>query len=263
MRNISTDLSRPERKFAYIVAPMDGMEERMPVGTVISLFSGAMGLDLGFENEGFETKVAVENDRAAVKTIQVNRPSIPIMMCGQRAAGLEHLSTEDILIASGLEIGEATVVLGAPPCEPYSTAGKRNGKADHRADAIMQFIRFVKKAQPRFFVFEEVDSLISAAKRHVSFYDRVAMPEEELAEDEKLGSFFDEVMSAFYDTDYTLSFDPNEPTASVSNAADFGVPQKRKRFILIGAREGPPVRLPVPSDDKWVSLREAIEGLNI
>ncbi len=230
-------------------------------GTVISLFTGAMGFDLGFALEGFDIKVAVEKDRAAISTINTNRPNMPIPMCDSRPLPIELLTTDSIMQAAGLGVGEATIVIGAPPCEPYSTAGRRNGKSDHRADAVLEFIRVVNEARPRFFAFEEVDSFISAAKQHLPFYDRVAKREEELSEDERLGSFFREVMAAFQDTGYSLSCDLENPRASVLNAADFGAAQKRNRFILIGAREGPPVILPRPTFRRWKTLRQAFAGL--
>lgn len=225
------------------------MENRV-IGTAISLFTGAMGLDLGFELEGFRTRVAVERDRAALSTIKANRPNISAVMrangrCGVRPASIEEVTTEEILRVGELAVEEATVVIGAPPCEPYSTAGRRNGKADPRAGGIWEFIRVVKEARPRYFVFEEVDSLLSSAIRHIPFYERIRKGEGRLAPEERLGSFFDEVMAAFVDTGYALSFDPGSPKDCVLNAADFGVAQKRKRFILIGSREAPPVNLPL------------------
>ncbi len=206
-------------------------------------------------------RVAVEKDRAAIDTIKANQPNMPMPMNDGKPVPIERLTTESIMSAAGLAAGETTIVIGAPPCEPYSTAGRRNGKTDHRANAVLEFIRVVREARPKFFAFEEVDSFISAAKKHLSFYDRVAKREEELSEDERLGSFFREVMAAFQDTGYALSCNLENPRASVLNAADFGAAQKRDRFILIGAREGPPVALPQPTVRRWKTLRWALSGL--
>jgi len=237
--------------------------------TVISLFTGAMGLDLGFEKEEFDVKVAVEKEKRAIGTIKANRPSIEII-----PEDLEDVSTEEILARGGLSIGEATVVTGAPPCEPFSTAGRRNGFQDGRSNAIHEFIRVVREAQPRFFVMEEVPGFLRAAKRHISFYERVGKRPEDLDDDEKLGSAFDEIMGKFQDLGYALSYDPKDSNASILNAADYGAYQKRKRFILIGAREGLSVPLPCPKhaspkspevrkgDKKpWRTLKDAIFGL--
>ncbi len=220
-----------------------------------------MGLDLGFEQAGFEIRAVVEHDRAAVETIEKNRPTIPVMKVGNRPTSIEDVCTADLLTAAGLAVGEVTAVIGAPPCEPYSTAGRRNGKQDHRADAVMQFIRIIREAKPHYFVMEEVDSFLSAPKKHLGFYERIARDKDDITDDERLGSFFDEVMDAFAATGYHLTFDPKYPKSSVLNAADFGVPQRRKRFILIGAREAPAVPLPKPTCKKPLTLKQGLRGL--
>lgn len=246
---------------------MFNLTEEKLSSTMISLFTGAMGLDLGFELEGFETRVIVENDRAAVDTIRLNRPGIPVIMRengkrGFRPASIEEVSTDELLKVAGLGIEETTVLIGAPPCEPYSTAGRRNGKMDHRADGILEFIRIIKETRPHYFILEEVDSFLSSAVRHIPFYERIRKTEDELAPEERLGSFFHEVMAAFEDTGYILSFDPDNPKGCVLNAVDFGVAQKRKRFILIGSREGPAVKLPVRNKIQPKTLGQILNEIN-
>ena len=262
--------TKREKLVTYSIAP-NGTQAKLfetdTIGTTISLFTGAMGLDLGFELEGFETRVVVESDPFAVKTIRANRPTIPVISRkfgrkNEKPALIEDVSTEEILVEAGLGVGEATLLLGAPPCEPYSTAGRRNGKADHRADGILQFIRVINDAQPRFFVLEEVASFLSAAIRHISFYDRIVKAEVDLAPEERLGSFFHEVMNEFVNTRYKLSFDFEDPKGSVLNAADFGVAQNRKRFILIGSREGSAVQLPTGKTIQPKTLGEVLDEVN-
>lgn len=213
---------------------------------MISLFTGAMGLDLGFELEGFAVRVAVDKDRWAAETIKANRPSLPVI-----ARDVTGLPTGGILGKAGLEVGEVTVLTGGPPCEPFSTAGRRRGPEDRRAVAIHDFIRIINEAEPSFFVFEQVPGFTRAAKRHISFYERIAKRPEELAPEERLGSAFEEVMAAFCATGYALNYD-------VLNSADFGVPQKRRRFIIIGAKEGKPVPLPPPTHGSVESLEVAL-----
>ena len=208
--------------------------------------------------------VSVESDPNAVNTIRANRPHIPIITRdggkrGQRPASIEEVATEELLIAAGLGVGDTTVLLGAPPCEPYSTAGRRNGKADHRANGISEFARLVREIKPQFFVLEEVDSFLSAAIRHIPFYDRIRKDKNELDPEERLGSFFDEVMADFVDTGYSLSFDAKTPKGAILNAADFGVAQKRKRFILIGCREGPAVGLPSQKMTQHKTLGQTLD----
>ena len=238
--------------------------------TVISLFAGGMGLDLGFENQGFEIKVALDNDPAAEATMRANRRSLPVI-----TGNISGVTTTDILALAGLPARGATVVTGAPPCEPFSIAGARNGFRDQRASAVYSFIRIVRESLPEYFAFEEVPGFLRAANQHISFYRRSRMREEEIDPDFRLGSAFDEVMKEFQDLGYHLSFDPENPKASLLNSADYGVPQKRMRFVLIGARDGPAIELPEPThgapDSKgvlegvrrpWPTLRDALRGLD-
>ena len=237
--------------------------------TVISLFTGGMGLDLGFEDYGFEVKVALDNDKAAEATIRANNRSFPIV-----TSNVADVTSSYLLDRAGLRTGEATVVTGAPPCEPFSTAGARNGFRDDRADAIHSFIKIVRDVRPEYFVFEEVPGFLRAAKRHISFYRRSRMRDDEMDPDIKLGSAFDDVMRDFDSLGYHLSFDPDKPKASLLNSADYGAPQKRIRFVLMGSRQSPAISLPEPThgppDSKdvqanrapWVTLRGALAGLS-
>ena len=238
--------------------------------TVISLFTGGMGLDLGFEDQGFAVRVALDNDAAVEATIRANGRHFPVV-----TGDVSDTTTADLLKSAGLTVGGATVVTGAPPCEPFSTAGARNGFSDQRAGAVHSFLRIVREAQPQYFVFEEVPGFLRAAKQHISFYRRSRMRDDEVHPDFRLGSAFDEVMEEFQDIGYRLSFDPDNPKASLLNSADYGVPQKRIRFILLGAREGPAIELPTPThgapDSKevqegarkpWSTLRDALKGLD-
>ena len=238
--------------------------------TVISLFTGGMGLDLGFEEKGFAIKVALDNDVAVRATILANGRSFPVI-----AKNVAEVTTAEILNSAGLQVGEATVVTGAPPCEPFSIAGTRNGFRDHRAGAVYSFIRIVRESRPEYFAFEEVPGFLRAAKHHMSFYERSRMRADEIPPDARLGSAFDEILKEFEDLGYNLSFDPENPKASLLNSADYGSPQKRIRFVLIGAREGPAIKLPTPThgapDSKevqegarrrWRTLRDALDELD-
>ncbi len=246
------------------------MKTGMAKLTIVSLFTGAMGLDLGFEKCGFEVRVAIDNDTSVKATIQANGRAIPVV-----SRGLSDISSSAILELADLEVGEATVVTGAPPCEPFTTAGARNGFRDHRANAIHDFIRVVKEVRPQYFVFEEVPGFFRAAKKHISFYERAKLKDHEIEPDARLGSAFEEVMQDFQSLGYRLSFDPDDPKASLVNSADYGSPQKRVRFVLIGASNGPSITLPPATHAKpdskavstgerlpWATLREALSGLD-
>ena len=238
--------------------------------TVVSLFTGGMGLDLGFEEHGFKIRVALDNDAAVEDTISANGRTFPVV-----TSNVSEVTAPYLLEKAGLQTGEATVVIGAPPCEPFSTAGARNGFRDHRADAVHSFIEMVRGVRPEYFVFEEVSGFLRAAKRHISFYERARMRDDEMDPEVKLGSAFDEVMGDFGSLGYRLSFDPERPKASLLNSADYGAPQKRIRFVLMGARQGSKITLPEPThaapDSKnveegnrkpWGTLRGALAGLD-
>jgi DNA (cytosine-5)-methyltransferase 1 len=222
----------------------------------ISLFSGALGLDLGLEQAGFDIRVAVECDPHACETIRRNRPDITVI-----AKRIEDTTTEEILKAAKLKPGEPALVAGGPACQSFSTAGQRASLADPRGKLIREFLRVVEEAQPRFFLLENVRGLLSAAVRHRPLKKRgPGYPP--LSRDEQLGSAFAAVLRELRHTQYDVVFD-------VLNAADFGVPQVRERVVFIGSRDGETVEMPSPthSDTRtrgkrmWVTVGEAFAGL--
>ena len=214
--------------------------------------------------------MALDNDPAVGATLEANHRTMPVI-----TSSLSDIATSAILELASLRVGEATVVTGAPPCEPFTTAGARNGFRDHRANAIYEFIRVVKEARPQYFVFEEVPGFLRAAKKHISFYERAKLKPDQIEPDARLGSAFDEIMEDFQSLGYHLSFDANNPKSSLLNSADYGSPQKRIRFVLIGALQGQPITLPEPTHSPpestevserkklpWATLRDALAGLD-
>jgi len=111
--------------------------------SVISLFSGALGLDLGLERAGFRVAVAVECNRHAAATIRHNRPRLHLIE--QR---LECVPTAEILGAAGFQVGEATVVTGGPSCQAFSTAGNRLSVRDPRGTMFRAFLRGRPRSSP-------------------------------------------------------------------------------------------------------------------
>ncbi len=233
----------------------------------ISLFTCGMGMDLGFEKAGFNTVYTNDITKFACNTIRENRPKL---VCDE--GDITEITSKEILKKSGFGKGEIDVVIGGPPCQSFSTAGMRKGLDDKRGMALLEYIRVIKDVQPKFFVFENVPGLKSMAKKHISFYDRKAMDKKKLDSDQQYGSLFNDILLEFkkikgYKFDWKLL-----------NAADYGVPQKRKRLILIGSRVADPEILfqkiekhakyadPKKAKDlkkkPWKTLRDALDGLN-
>src|SRR5262245_37374324 len=141
------------------------MAGRQAAPTLVSMFSGAGGLDLGLEQAGFETRVMVEIDRDARATLERNRERFhyPDFRVFEDAT---KITPQELLEASRLRKGEATLVAGGPPCQSFSTAGRRQSIGDPRGSLFMPFSDAIAAIQPRFFVMENVRGLLSAAIRH-------------------------------------------------------------------------------------------------
>jgi DNA (cytosine-5)-methyltransferase 1 len=244
----------------------------------ISLFSGSLGFDLGLETVGFETRVCVEIDADCVNTIRTNRPTIPVI-----DRSIQEVSTAEILRVAGLRQDEPFCVVGGPPCQSFSSGGKRSSILDPRGSLFMEFVRVVREASPQYFVFENVAHIVTAAVRHRAIADRPGQDwnlsaytknggrgrdssddsQAPLEADEMSGSAIKVILSEFESLGYHFTY-------GVLNAADFGVPQRRLRFVLIGSRVRRPLRLPQPTHatrptserQPWVSLRHALKGLN-
>jgi DNA (cytosine-5)-methyltransferase 1 len=190
---------------------------------VISLFTGVGGLDFGFEAAGFETSVAVELDRACCAALRANR-DWPVI-----EDDIHAVSTERMLQVAGLKAGEADVLIGGPPCQPFSKSGywatgdaKRLG--DERADTLSAYLRVLKEAQPKAFLLENVYGLAYRGKDEG--LARIMSGIEEI--NRRTGSRY-------------------KPTWKVLNAAAYGVPQLRERVFIIGSRDGKEFAFPEPT----------------
>ena len=234
--------------------------------TVISLFTCGMGMDVGFEKAKFQTVYTNDITKFACNTIRQNRSEIP---CDE--GDITNISSKEILKKSKHKKGEIDVVIGGPPCQSFSTAGARKGLEDKRGMALLEFIRVIRDVQPKFFVFENVPGLKSIAKKHISFYDRMSVDKKTLSSDQQYGSLFGEILDEFnklkkYKSDW-----------DILNSADYGVPQKRKRLILIGSKTMDPKLIfekikknakfadPKKAEEEgkkpWKTLRDALDGL--
>lgn len=185
--------------------------------TLVSLFSGAGGLDIGFERAGCDVAICVDNDASACGTLRLNRPSWPV-------------HEGDIRNFDPAPYIGADIVVGGPPCQGFSTAGKGD-PADPRNFLWREYFRVVEVVRPKAIVLENVSGLRNRKNDdHLSGI---------LSKLEELGYRF---------------------VLGVLNAADFGVPQVRRRLFVIGMFGKQPT-LPVPSQASWVTVDEAIQDL--
>ena len=219
---------------------------------VISLFSGAMGLDLGLIKSGLNVVIGQDFDVSCVKTIKLNGHSVI-------AGDIREIQAAQLLDATKLQRGETFLVCGGPPCQPFSTAGKRLGINDPRGSLFMDFIRMIDYIKPRFFVMENVKGLMSAPLKHLPKAERQKNNPEQ-----KLGTVLDVVLSEFKKLGYKTVY-------GVLDAVNYGVPQFRERFVLIGSRDHEDIFLPIPThfqthQDKnyrWIVLNDVIFDLEI
>ena len=206
--------------------------------TVVSLFTCGMGMDRGFELAGFQTVYANDITKFACETIRnVKKEKIGKKLLHLDEGSIFNITSEKILENIGLEKGEPDLIIGGPPCQSFSTAGMRKGLKDDRGMAIMEYIKKINEIRPKAFVFENVHGIISMAKTSMSFYDRIEKKDSELKHAQRRGSLFRYIENKFNELkrpeegiEYTMKYD-------ILNAADFGIPQNRKRFVLIGIRK--------------------------
>jgi DNA (cytosine-5)-methyltransferase 1 len=244
---------------------------------VVSLFSGAMGLDIGLHQTGhFELLAAVEKIPAFCETARLNigqgniSPGAVVF-----ESDISLLDPKDVLERLKLKPGEIDVLVGGPPCQSFSTAGKRGTVQDPRGTLLWQFLRFVEVMQPKFFVMENVRGLVSAALRHRPIAERKLGP---LEPDEMPGSvlrLFAKDLSSLCGSSYQME-------AFEVNSVNYGAPQIRERVLFIGNRYSAKVEFPDPTHGSiredsesseadlfnkkpllpWRTLREALAGLD-
>lgn len=211
---------------------------------VISLFSGGMGLDLGLESIGkFELLACVEKVPAFCDTIRLNRSA------GRLKPDLEVIEDDicnvdplELMHELGLKPGELDLLLGGPPCQSFSTAGRRGTTQDPRGTLLWHFLRFVEVLKPKFFLMENVRGLNSAALKHRPIAERPPKGPP-LSPDEEPGSvvkLFSEDLQAIQGSSYHMDI-------FEVNSVNYGAPQIRERVLFIGNRYGAQVAFPDPT----------------
>jgi len=187
---------------------------------VVSLFAGAGGLDLGFKQAGCDIVWANEYDKEIWETFEKNNPNIP----------LDRRSIADI---PSSEIPNCDGIIGGPPCQSWSEAGKKRGIEDKRGQLFYEFIRVLEDKKPKFFLAENVAGML--AERHKPALD-----------------FIKEL---FRKTGYSLHF-------KLLNVSKYGVPQDRKRIIFIGFRNDLDVDVSFPeAEEDMTTLKDTIWDL--
>ena len=225
-----------------------------------------MGLDIGIERTGkFEILACLEIEPAYCETIRGNQNAgrLPQQLRIYQEDICE-ISPEKVMSECGLKPGELDLLVGGPPCQSYSTTGKRGTVQDPRGMLLWQFLRFVKVLQPKLFIIENVRGLMSAAVKHRPIAQRPACGGSPLSDYEQSGSV---VRLLAHDLQRC------DPTAYHMdcfevNAVNYGAPQLRERVIFIGNRYNKLIDFPAPthgpndSDLKpWRTLRDAIGEL--
>jgi DNA (cytosine-5)-methyltransferase 1 len=247
---------------------------------VISLFSGGMGLDLGLEQTGrFRTIACVEKQPAFCETIRTNQRAGRLDSNLKVFEGdISEINPQQVLDAVGLNPGEIDLLAGGPPCQSFSTAGRREGVQDPRGTLLWQYLRFVEALRPRFFLMENVRGLLSAELRHRPIAKRPDKGGAPLDIEEEPGS----VIRLFASDLFKIADCGYHMDCFEVNAVNYGAPQLRERALFIGNRfnavvnfpdptHGPPTNgtphqptiFPGEDDPKpWATLRDAIRDLH-
>ena len=224
--------------------------------TCMSFFSGALGLDLGLEAAGIRHLCVNEIDRKTCETIRQNRPDWKLY-----AGDIRDLTAERLLADHGLQSGELFMMCGGPPCQAFSTAGKRLGLNDERGNVFLHFIDLIGGIRPRYAVIENVRGLLSASLVHRPLEQR-GKGHPPLTHEEQPGGALQFIIAHLEQQGYTVSFE-------LYNTANFGVPQVRERLVLFCSRDGATIPAMNPTHDAkgrdgmqpWRTLREVIDDL--
>lgn len=247
---------------------------------VISLFSGAMGLDIGLNATArFRVLACVEKEKAFCDTIRANHKASQLHKDLRVFEGdITNIDPADVLDSVKLKPGEVDLVVGGPPCQSFSTAGRRGTTQDPRGTLLWQYLRFIEAIQPRFFLMENVRGLLSAALQHRPIAERPEKGGPPLSPEEQPGS----VVRLFADDLQAMKGASYHMDCFEVNSVNYGAPQIRERALFIGNRYNAVVDFPKPThgpshaldseqtlfdhdmDNKkpWATLRDAIGDLD-
>lgn len=195
--------------------------------TVISTFCGTGGSSLGYKWAGYKELLAIDFETHAVECFKANFPEVPVWH-----KSVTDVTGQEILDFCNIKKGELDVFDGSPPCQGFSTAGRRN-VTDSRNDLFKEYWRLIQEIDPKVFVMENVSGMIKGTMK---------------------GAFKD-IMGTLKSGNYNIK-------CKLMNAKYYGVPQSRERVIFIGVRKdlNKEVAFPTPSN-KIISCGEALKGI--
>lgn len=188
--------------------------------TVVDLFSGAGGLSYGFANDkNFNIIAANEILQDMAKSYELNHQNTKMYNKDIKNFGINDLKKDFGIVKNDIDL-----IIGGPPCQTYSTLGKRNID-DDRSNLFLEYYRILKELNPKVFIFENVKGLLSMQK----------------------GRLFNEIVKLFKSLGYKVSYE-------VLNSADYGVPQIRERVILVGTKLNHNFIYPNPTHSNDISI---------
>lgn len=206
---------------------------------VIDLFSGCGGSALGFSQAGFDIKVAVDIDKNASETFKKNFPDAQVI-----TGDISYITSQDLLKAAKSKDGKDIIVIACPPCQGFSTARRKSeARTDPRNTLIYEFLRIIEDIKPVAFVMENVPGLAKGAGKPI----------------------FLSLLKRLEEIGYTTIH-------GIVDIADYGVPQRRKRLVMLGTNDSK-IRLSFPqktnqdSDladrylNQWKTVRMTISDL--
>lgn len=194
--------------------------------TVVSTFSGCGGSSLGYKIAGGKVLLSVEWDENAAQTYRLNFPDTPVYH-----GDIAQLTVDEVLARTGLQVGELDIFDGSPPCQGFSTTGKRKFD-DDRNQLFREYCRLLTGLKPKAFIMENVAGMVRG----------------------KMKLLFAEILQELKGCGYRVR-------ARVLNAKHYGVPQSRERMIFVGIREDLGIEPSHPvGSSRVITVREALQG---
>ena len=195
---------------------------------VVSLFAGCGGSSTGYVMAGGKVLLAVEWDDNAVATYKANYPGTPVYH-----GDIGKLTIDEILKTTGLKPGELDILDGSPPCQGFSTAGKRDF-CDTRNQLFREYVRILQGLKPKVFVMENVSGMVKG----------------------KMKLIFAEILRELKGSGYQVK-------ARLMNAMYYGVPQSRQRMIFVGVREDLGIEPSHPNPQtRPIPVKEVLVGVD-